>query len=297
MRRYGPDTAGAKASLQREMARHVLPFKIDPDVRVTRNEIRVDLAPAQRQALAALDANLGKVRLARKQGKVDVAAVKALSPESFSDVPEDQHEAVAKELTASLGILKGSATRRIINSHPESAKLEHIAQLAKDRQGKPGVVFAHSLAAVESLRARLEKEGHRVVTITGADSAEDKAKKIQSFNPDQGERGADIVVASDAGATGANLQSGQWLAQYDSPDTAMVWRQRQGRINRIGQKNDVELIDLIANHPSEEVARARLKTKDELRELLTTPLAGMDDSGLAMFIKQRQVQQGQAALF
>lgn len=297
MRRYGPDTAGAKESLKREMFRYVLPFKIDPAVSVERRDIRVDLAPSQQQALTDLDSNLNKIRLARKQGKVDIEALKAVSPESFADVPADQHDVLAKELMDSIGIIRGTATRRILDNHPESGKIAQVLKLASERKGKPGVVFAHSLAAVENLRKQLEAAGHRVGTITGADSAADKAKKIQAFNPDQGERSMDILVASDAGATGANLQSGQWLAQYDTPDTAMVWRQRQGRINRIGQKNNVELLDLIANHPSEERARARLKTKDELRELLTSPMASLDDSGLAHFIKQRQVVQQQASMF
>lgn len=297
LRRYGPDTAGAKQALQREMARYVLPFKIDPPVRADKREIRVDLSDGQRQALADLDKHLAKASLARKQGQVDVAALQALSPESFAGVPADQHEAVARDLSTSLGILKGTATRRIVDAHPESGKLGTVTRLAKERPGQPGVVFAHSLAAVERLKQALEADGHRVVTITGADSAEDKATKIKAFNPEQGERSADIVVASDAGATGANLQSGQWLVQFDTPLTAMGHAQRQGRINRIGQKNNVELLDLVANHPSEDRARARLKTKYALREMLTTPLAGLDDTGLAAFLHQRRVAEGQASLF
>ena len=297
LRRYGPDTAGAKQALQREMARYVLPFKIDPPVRADKREIRVDLSDGQRQALADLDKHLAKAALARKQGTVDVAALQALSPESFAGVPEERHEAVARDLSTSLGILKGTATRRIVDTHPASGKLGTVTRLAQERHGKPGVVFAHSLAAVERLKQALEADGHRVVTITGADSAEDKATKIKAFNPEQGERSADIVVASDAGATGANLQSGSWLVQFDTPMTAMGHAQRQGRINRIGQKNNVELLDLVANHPSEDRARARLKTKYALRELLTTPLAGLDDTGLAAFLHQRRVAEGQASLF
>jgi hypothetical protein len=34
------------------------------------------------------------------------------------------------------------------------------------------------------------------------------------FNPEQGEAQADILIASDAGATGMNIQRGQWLCQW-----------------------------------------------------------------------------------
>lgn len=297
MRRYGVDTQGAKEALRRELARHVLPFKIEPKVRADRREVPVKLSDAQQQAMQALEDNLSRARVARMGGQVDVEAVKAIAPAQFKDAPAEQHEAIARELSQSLGILKGAAMRQILDAHPESAKVDALARLAAERKGKPGVVFAHSLEAVENLKARLERDGHRVITITGKDSAEDKAKKIQLFRPDKGEAQADIVVASDAGATGANLQSGQWLVQFDSPLTAMTHAQRQGRIHRIGQQNDVELLDLVADHPSERRARERLRTKYQLRELMTSPMAGLDDTGLAQFLKERAVAEGQGGLF
>jgi SNF2 family DNA or RNA helicase len=77
----------------------------------------------------------------------------------------------------------------------------------------------------------------------------------------------------------------------------MTHAQRQGRIHRIGQKNDVELLDLVADHPSERRARERLRTKYQLRELMTSPMAGLDDTGLAQFLKERAVAEGQGGLF
>jgi superfamily II DNA/RNA helicase len=196
----------------------------------------------------------------------------------------------------SLQLVREAAERDVIDNHPESAKLEAAVSHAASRKGKPGVMFARSLRAVESLRSRLEAAGHRVVTITGKDSSESKAAKIRAFNPDSGPRGADIVLCSDAGAVGANLQSGSWLMQYDTPDTAMVHAQRQGRINRIGQKSAVELTDLVANHKREHRARRRLATKYDLRELTTSPLETLDDTGVAHFLASAHAQQAQGAL-
>ena len=101
---------------------------------------------------------------------------------------------------------------------------------------------------MQAAKERLEKEGHRVVVLTGADSGQEKERERKMFNPEAGEAEADIMIASDAGATGMNVQRGQWLAQMDTPDTAMVHGQRQGRIFRTGQRNNVELLDLVANH-------------------------------------------------
>ena len=297
MRRYGVDTQGSKDALKRELIRHVLPFKIEPKVRADKKEIQVEPSEAQSKALTELDKNIGKVRMARMEGKTDIEAMKSISPGQFKNAPESEHEAIAKELAGSLGIIKGSAVRAILDSSPDSAKIDALAKIATDRKGKPGVVFAHSLEAVENIKARLEKDGHRVMTLTGADSSEDKATKIRGFNPEKGDRTHDIIVCSDAGSTGANLQSGSWLTQFDTSQTAMVHAQRNARIHRIGQKQDIELMDLVANHPSERKARERLKTKYELRELMSSSMEGLDDTGLAYWLHQRKVAQQQESMF
>lgn len=292
MRRYGADTLASKDALKREMARYVFPSKIDPDVGADRKESKVALSEGQKSALAELDKHFASARIARMENRVDVAAMKAISPNSFEGVPEGEHEAVARGLQQSLGIMKASAIHRVIHTHPDNPLVDDVAKHAAERKGKPGVVFARNREAVRMLTERLQKEGHRVVTITGSDSAQEKDRKRQMFNPEQGDAQADILVASDAGATGMNIQRGQWLYQYDTPMTAMTHAQRQGRIFRTGQKNDVELIDGVADHPEVHKARERLQRKYGLRDLMTSSMEGLDDTGVAHYIKQRQSVQG-----
>lgn len=295
MRKYGADTLGSKEALRREMSRYVFPNRISSGVNAERKTVQVELTGGQKQALAELDQNFSAARLARMRGKVDVKAVKAISPGSFDGVPEDQHQALAEKLQKSIGILKNAATRRVINSHKDNAKIDAMVKEVDARPGKQGVVFAHARADIEAIKARLEAAGKRVVTITGADSAADKDKKRKLFNPEKGEAQADILLASDAGAVGMNLQSGRYLIQHDVPDTAKTHGQRNARIDRLGQKNDVELIDLVANHREEHRARDRLSKKYALRDLMTSPMEGLDDTGLAWYIKQRQAAEaGQA---
>lgn len=299
MRRYGGDTEAAGAALRREMARHLYAAAISPDVAVSRVTRTVAPSAEQQAALDSLDGAIARLRISRMSGKADVAAARELMPAAFDGVAEDQHEAVALELAKTAGIVRDTAVRRILDTHEHGAKADEVVKEAAARKGQQGVVFARSLAAVEQLRGRLEAAGHRVVTITGKDSSADKAAKIRAFNPDAGDAQADIVVCSDAGATGANLQSGRWLLQYDTPDTAMTHAQRQGRIARVGQKNDVDLIDLVSDHESDRRARDRLSKKYGLRELVTSPLESMDDSGFAHFLAQRRAaaQSGQDSLF
>ena len=297
MRKYGVDTPAAKDELRRELARYFYPGRIESGVPVTRRVENIALTDEQQTATKAVESSLARARLARMRGRVDVDAIKTLSPSSFEGVDEARHAEVARHLARNLGILKESAYRRAINGHANGAKLEAITRLAHERRGKPGVIFAHGLAEVANIAERLRREGHRVVTFTGQDSTKEKGKKRLAFNPEKGEASADILVASDAGATGLNAQRGQWLVQFDTPDTAKAHHQRNGRIDRLGQKNPVELIDLVADHPSERRARERLLKKNELRGILTTPMEGLDDSGLALHLARARMEREEKGLF
>ncbi len=274
LRKYGVDTEAARDGLRREMARHFYTGKIDPGVKAEKKVIPVELSAAQHARLRDLSHAAAAGRAARMKKTVDVEAMKTLSPNAFKDVDPARHEEVAKNLQASIGIIHNTAVHNAIDS---GAKTEALAKLAHERRGKPGVVFAHRLDAVKDVADRLRAEGHRVATLTGGHSSAEKDRIKREYQDGK----HDILVASDAGAVGANLQRGQWLAQYDSPQTAMLHAQRNGRIHRMGQKNDVELLDLVANHPAEARARKRLTEKYGLRDVMTSPLEGLDDHGIA----------------
>jgi superfamily II DNA or RNA helicase len=299
MRRYGADTIASKQGLQREMARYVFPTSITPDVNRDRKVERVELSGGQKKALSELDANVRRARMAQRKGKVDVEACKAISPNSFEGVPAEEHEKVAAALQKSVGILKESAQARIINAHPDNAKVKHALKMVEQRPGKQGVIFAKNRASVEQYRKALEAAGKRVVVITGADGAKDKDRKRLMFNPEKGPPEADILVASDAAAVGMNLQSGHFLIQHDVPDTAKTHGQRNARIDRIGQGKDIELVDLVGNHKSEDRARDRLARKYGLKDLMASPLDGLDDTGVAGAINARRAaaESSQGSMF
>lgn len=297
MRRYGADTIASKEALKREMARYMFPTSITPDVQRDRKVETVPLSAGQKQALGELDKNIAKCRMAHRAGKVDIEAAKAVSPTSFEGVPESEHGAIAASLQKSIGILKSSAINRIINSHPDNAKVTHAVGMVQAREGKQGVIFARNKDSVEQYKKALEAIGKRVVTITGADSAKDKDAKRRKFNPETGEPEADILIASDAGAVGMNLQSGQYLIQHDISQTAKTHSQRNARIDRLGQKNAIELIDLVGDHKEEFRARDRLARKYALKDMMADPMDGLDDTGVAGAISARMKEaQAQLAL-
>ena len=292
MRRYGADTVSAKDGLKREMSRYFYAHAITPNVKATSKEVNVPLHDEQKTALSQLDRDISAMRLSRMRKTVNVDAARRVSPNAFEGAPEDKHEAIAKGLQDSIGIVRETATQRVINSHPKAGKMDALVDQIKARPGKAGVVFVHSLDSVDAISKRLQGEGLRVVTISGADSSAEKDRKRQMFHPDQGEPQADILVASDAASTGLNAQRGQFLVQYDTPATAVTHAQRRARIHRTGQKQDIDLIDLVADHPSERKARKRLADKYEMRDVMTSPLERLDDTSVGMYLKKSTSQAG-----
>jgi superfamily II DNA or RNA helicase len=288
MRKYGVDTAASKDGLRREMARHFYTGKIDPGVKANKREVSVKLSQEQHDELGRLDDAASRGRLAQRRGDVDVEAMRTLSPGSFEGVDAAQHRDVAAALQKSIGIIHSTALHHALNA---GASTEEVARIAGERKGKPGVVFVHRLDRAAEVVKRLQQDGHRVVALTGADSAKEKDRKKRTFQSGA----ADIIVSTDAGAVGANLQHGSWLAQYDTPMTAKDHAQRNGRIHRIGQKNDVELIDLVPDHPQARAARKRLAEKYDLRDIMTSPLDGLDDQGIAGYLNRIRSGQEVAA--
>lgn len=65
-----------------------------------------------------------------------------------------------------------------------------------------------------------------------------------------------IIICSDAAKEGVNLQSGRYLFNYDLPESSSVYKQRIGRIERLGSKhNNVYIYNLLTIGGTDEKLR------------------------------------------
>jgi superfamily II DNA/RNA helicase len=172
----------------------------------------------------------------------------------------------------------------VTNIHPAGVKFDFVEKYVQDHEGQPTVVFARNLDSVHALADRLTKAGHRVAVITGSMSSQAKDNAKRSFNPETGEASADVLISSDAGAVGANLQRGHHLINVDVPLTSMVHEQRIAREVRTGQLNHVNVTDLVTDSDFDRRNRQRLERKSQLRQLMTSSADLTDDHGLAQRI-------------
>jgi hypothetical protein len=280
LRRFKNNTPLAKKSMAQELSRYWFNGRVDPGKDCYKSNLDVPLTDKQKAAVDQVELASGKLRT----GAPDALKwARILAPKSFEGKPEADHAAIAERVRKAVGTMRESAMNRIINLDPEGGKMAEHVRIAKERiaQGKPVVIFSHNLQAVRAIQAAMEKAGIKATSLTGKDSSKDKAAKATAFNSGQ----ADVIVMSDAGATGLNLQHGKCLIHHDLPATAMCHNQRTARIWRVGQKDNVESITLMADSPWEKNNMERVKHKGVLGEIFQDPTDYLDDAGLAGDLK------------
>lgn len=297
MRRYGASTTACAAALRREMSRHVYTGKVDPGTDAHFHHETIPLNEATQKRIDEIHKAHLHASRALQRGDVDIGATRKLAPKAFEGAPTEQHYAIAKKVGQTLAMTRDAAINHALNIDPNSPKFDRVAEIVASYKGqtgpdgKPraGVVFARNLDAVHNIRARLEQDGHRVVTLTGADGADKKESAKRAFQGGD----ADVIVLSDAGATGANLQQGSYLIEHDIPQTFMTWDQRQARINRIdpsqkgGPPRRVDVHTLGADHHWEAANRERLERKKALDDInFDGASERLDDSGLGYYMRQ-----------
>ncbi len=302
LRRYGVDTPVARRSLKAELTRYffadrVKPMRKDPQtglmvpVQAHQQDITVPITGAQAEEVKRVENAVAKIRTGA-EGEDLVKWAKELSPSSFEGIEPEKAAEVAGRIKAAVGTMREAALNRAINATAEGGKIAEHVRIAQDSiaKGKPVVIFAHNLASVAAIHEGLKVAGIESVTLTGKDSSEDKATKVARFQPanwnhrDEAKRAkaeVSVIVLSDAGATGVNLQRGKTLVHHDQPMTYKTLEQRTARIHRLGQDQDVEVFNLLADHAFDRAARARVKRKEVLAEVYQSPAGYLDDSGFS----------------
>lgn len=122
-----------------------------------------------------------------------------------------------------------------------------LAQVLRDPDEKI-LIFTQFTETLNYLHDLLAPQ-YRVCVFSGDMRAPDKDKSIDAFR-----ESCQIMIATEAAGEGRNLQFCHIMVNYDLPWNPMRIEQRIGRIDRIGQKSPVQIINLsIANTMEERV--------------------------------------------
>ncbi|WP_296972175.1 helicase-related protein [Tepidanaerobacter sp. EBM-38] len=134
--------------------------------------------------------------------------------------------------------------------------LEIIDDLfAEDRQRKV-IIFTEFVATQSYLVKLLKDRRYSTSILNGSMSIEERNAVLQEFKTE-----TDILISTDAGGEGLNLQFSNCIINYDLPWNPMKIEQRIGRVDRIGQQRDVIVYNFILADTVENRVKAVLEEK------------------------------------
>lgn len=140
----------------------------------------------------------------------------------------------------------------------EDKKKDMLVKLVQKQKTKV-IVFTTFIETQKELVAELSLQGMSCVPFNGTMNPEEKEEAIAKFKDK-----AQVLICTDAGSEGRNLQFANVIINYDLPWNPMRVEQRIGRVHRIGQTKDVIIINLAIKDTIEAYILNRLYEKINL---------------------------------
>jgi len=126
----------------------------------------------------------------------------------------------------------------------ESVRTQRYLRELLEANGYAGTTVllngSNSDADSKAVYARWLKRHDGTETISRSKTADMKAAIVDAFREDR-----DILIATEAGGEGINLQFCSLLINYDLPWNPQRVEQRIGRVHRYGQKHDVVVVNFV----------------------------------------------------
>ncbi len=140
-------------------------------------------------------------------------------------------------------------------------KLIEVIDEIKKREQKPElkfIIFTEFRATQDAIIRFLSQFGYSCSYINGSLSREEKVQQVELFRTQN-----QIMVSTDAGGEGINLQFCYCMINFDLPWNPSRLEQRIGRIDRIGQKHDSLIFNFHLTDTVEDRVRRILEIKLE----------------------------------
>jgi hypothetical protein len=131
--------------------------------------------------------------------------------------------------------------------------------LTKILPNEKAVIFAYYRPTLDYLRRRLMADGIKLTIIHGGIPNEKRWEELERFKNPKGPR---VLLSSEVGSEGIDLQFCRVMANYDLPWNPMRVEQRIGRIDRVGQQaKRLAIVNFKVKNTIEERLYERLHSK------------------------------------
>lgn len=157
-----------------------------------------------------------------------------------------------------------------------SSKLERLGGLLAQLLAEPErkiVLFSEWTRMLDRVEPLVAAAGARFVRLDGSVSQRRRQARVDAFQRDPEVR---VFLATNAGATGLNLQAADTVVNVDLPWNPAVLEQRIGRAHRMGQRRPVQVYLLVTEDTLEENLLATLAAKHELAAAVLDPDSDVD---------------------
>jgi superfamily II DNA or RNA helicase len=152
------------------------------------------------------------------------------------------------ELTAVANLLGDIGAAQAADVPAKWVRLEEVLQLHGIAPGHGQLlVFTEFADTAHWLHDRFAADGFSVETLEGAVGHDHRDELQERFLNGQFQ----ILVSTDAGGEGIDLQSANVMVDWDLPWSMVRLEQRMGRLHRVGQTRSVHVYHLVAPHTRE----------------------------------------------
>ena len=149
-----------------------------------------------------------------------------------------------------------------LKSVPNTSKGDQLLGLIAQNSERK-IVFVRHLKTLEYLSTLFDSRGISHVVFSGAMTPREKDASIDAFRRD-----VPILLSTETGGEGRNIQFCNTLINFDLPWNPMRLEQRIGRIHRIGQERDVFVFNLCLKGSIEDYMMRILDDKIHMFELV-----------------------------
>jgi SNF2 family DNA or RNA helicase len=150
----------------------------------------------------------------------------------------------------------------LAESIPVGRKLTAVKEILQ-RYPDKFLIFTEYRQTLDTIVRHLQEGGIPTVGFHGGLSIEQKEAAVAAFKGDMR-----VMVSTESGAEGRNLQFCHQLINYDLPWNPMRVEQRIGRLHRLGQEKDVKIFNLSCNETIEAHVIELLARKIRMFELV-----------------------------
>ena len=145
----------------------------------------------------------------------------------------------------------------------EPSKMRTLLKCIHSLRGEKAIIFTQFRASLEAIVTALRAEGIEPSLFHGEMGWREREDELDDFRLSK-----QILVSTEAGGEGRNLQFARIVINFDLPWNPMRLEQRIGRVHRLGQQHPVRVINLVSRGTIEAYVLEILERKIRMFELV-----------------------------